>query len=149
RSVAGSRSRRDGRPRRDVSDGAPAAPGVVMIGAGGIGAPAAIALAEAGVARLTVVDDDEVEISNLHPQILFDDDDLGRPKLEAFARTLVERYPAVALACVHGRALPDTALALLEGADLVIDACDNYATRFLLADAAHLAGVPIVHAAAV
>jgi molybdopterin/thiamine biosynthesis adenylyltransferase len=122
---------------------------VLLIGAGGIGAPAALALAEAGVTRLTVVDDDVVEISNLHRQILFDDADLGRPKLEAFARALGARYPAVEVRCIHGRALPDTALALADEAALIIDACDNFATRFLLADAAHLAGVPVVHAAAV
>jgi molybdopterin/thiamine biosynthesis adenylyltransferase len=120
-----------------------------MIGAGGIGAPAALALAEAGVTQITVVDDDVVEISNLHRQILFEDADLGRPKLDAFARALGERYPSLELRCIHGRALPDTVLALAEDADLIIDACDNFATRFLLADAAHLAGVPVVHAAAV
>lgn len=120
-----------------------------MVGAGGIGAPAAIALGEAGLSRLTVIDDDVVEISNLHRQILFDDDDVGRPKLEALARALVVRFPDLELETIARRALPTTVLGLVERASLVVDATDNFATRFLLADAAHLAGVPVVHAAAV
>lgn len=123
--------------------------GVLVIGAGGIGAPAALALAEAGVDHMTVVDDDVVEISNLHRQILFDDGDIGRPKLEAFTRVLGARFPGLTLTTVKGRALPDTALALARRSRVVVDACDNFATRFLMCDAAYLAGVPVVHAAAV
>lgn len=123
--------------------------GVVLVGAGGIGAPAALALAEAGLERLTVIDDDEVELSNLHRQILFEDGDVGRPKLEAFADALGARFPRLQLQLHAGRAHPGSVLALVTGAAVVVDATDNFATRFLLADAAHLAGVPIVHAAAV
>ncbi|MSP24879.1 MAG: HesA/MoeB/ThiF family protein [Myxococcales bacterium] len=122
---------------------------ILLVGAGGIGAPAAIALAHAGVGALTIVDDDEVELSNLHRQILFDDTDVGRPKLAAFTDALARRWPALEVTAIVGRALPDTALGLCAGASIVIDATDNFATRFLLADAAHLAGVPVVHAAAV
>jgi molybdopterin/thiamine biosynthesis adenylyltransferase len=122
---------------------------VVIVGAGGIGAPAAVALAAAGVHALRVVDDDRVALSNLHRQILFTDADVGRPKLDAFADALRRRFPALAIALHHGRALPETAAALVAGAAVVIDATDNFASRFLLADACGLARVPVVHAAAV
>jgi molybdopterin/thiamine biosynthesis adenylyltransferase len=122
---------------------------VLLVGAGGIGAPAAWALGEAGIARLRVVDDDEVELSNLHRQILFSDEDVGRPKLEAFAEALQRRFPRMEVASSATRAHPGNVLDLMAGAAVVLDATDNFATRFLLADAAHLVGVPIVHAAAV
>jgi molybdopterin/thiamine biosynthesis adenylyltransferase len=128
---------------------APAGKSVVLIGAGGIGAPAAVALAAGGVARLVVVDDDRVDLGNLHRQILFTDADIGRPKLAAFAAALRERSPGMKVIPSVGRALPDTAAALLAGAAVVIDATDNFASRFLLADAAGMAGVPVVHAAAI
>jgi molybdopterin/thiamine biosynthesis adenylyltransferase len=122
---------------------------IVLIGAGGIGAPAAIALAAAGAGPIVVADDDRVEISNLHRQILFGDADVGRPKLEAFADALARRFPGVRVEPRPGRARPDTALGLVRGARVVIDATDNFPTRFLLADACAIAGVPVVHAAAV
>jgi adenylyltransferase/sulfurtransferase len=122
---------------------------VLVVGAGGIGAPAVIALVAAGVRDLAVVDDDAVETSNLHRQILFGEADVGRPKLEAFADALRAREPTVRVRLVADRVRPGSALAILEGAALVVDATDNFATRFLLADACALLGVPVVHAAAV
>lgn len=122
---------------------------ITLIGAGGIGAPAALTLAEAGVGELVLVDDDVVETSNLHRQILFDDADVGTHKLDALARALERRFPRLVTQSMKTRALPGTVMELMRGADVVIDATDNFASRFLLADAAHLAGVPIVHAAAV
>ncbi len=120
---------------------------MLLVGAGGVGAPAAWALAEAGIARVVVVDDDRVELSNLHRQVLFRDDDVGRPKAETLAARLVER--GVDATAIEGRALPDTALSLLSSIDVVIDGVDNFPSRFLLADAAWLCHKPIVHAAAV
>jgi molybdopterin/thiamine biosynthesis adenylyltransferase len=122
---------------------------IVLVGAGGIGAPAAMALAAAGVRALRVADDDRVELSNLHRQILFGDADVGQPKLDAFAVALARRFPGTAVELHRGRALPASAPALVAGAAVVIDATDNFASRFLLADACALAGVPVVHAAAV
>ena len=122
---------------------------IVLVGAGGIGAPAALALAAAGVRALRVADDDRVELSNLHRQILFADADVGRLKLDAFADALRRRFPATAIELHHGRALPTTVAALVAGASVVVDATDNFASRFLLADACALSGVPVVHAAAV
>lgn len=124
---------------------------IVVVGVGGVGAPALLTLVEAGARNLLLVDDDTVEVVNLHRQILFAEDDVGRPKLRATRDALVARAPDVGLRidlCV-GRALPMTALDIVRGADAVLDATDNFASRFLLADACFLAGVPVVHAAAV
>jgi adenylyltransferase/sulfurtransferase len=122
---------------------------VLLVGAGGIGAPAALALIEAGVSAIAVVDDDRVEITNLHRQILFSDADVGRPKLTAFADALVRRRASSRIERIEGRVLPESAMRAVAGASVVIDATDNFASRFLLADACALAGVPVVHAAAV
>jgi adenylyltransferase/sulfurtransferase len=126
-----------------------AEPRVLLIGGGGIGAPTALALARAGGIRLAVVDDDEVDRSNLHRQILFEESDVGLPKLEALIRALRAINPAQVAEPHPGRATPATIEALLAGVDLVIDGCDNFPTRFLAADACKLAGVPVVHAASV
>ena len=122
---------------------------VLLVGAGGIGAPAAIALGAAGLSALDVADDDRVELSNLHRQILFADADVGRSKLDAFAGRLGTRFPRLVVGRIEGRVVPESALALVEGRGVVIDATDNFASRFLLADACSIARVPVVHAAAV
>ncbi|MFO0762815.1 MAG: HesA/MoeB/ThiF family protein [Byssovorax sp.] len=122
---------------------------LLLVGAGGIGAPAALALGAAGLRSLAVVDDDRVELSNLHRQILFTDRDIGRPKLDAFAEALARRFSGLSITLVPGRVRPENAASLVSRARVVLDATDNFATRFLLADACHLAGVPVVHAAAV
>lgn len=122
---------------------------ILIVGAGGIGTPAALALAAAGAERIVLVDDDDVDLSNLHRQILFGEDDLGRPKLDALAAALVARFPKLDVKLDRGRLLPDSALARVSGADVVIDATDNFASRFLIADACAIANVAVVHAAAV
>jgi molybdopterin/thiamine biosynthesis adenylyltransferase len=131
---------------------------VLVVGAGGIGNPAALALWSAGVGRLLVADDDEVEASNLHRQILYTEADIGQPKTAAFARRLLERpappapsEPPRRQVETMGRALPETLFAALASVDVVLDGTDNFATRFLLADGCHLAArpVPVIHAAAV
>jgi adenylyltransferase/sulfurtransferase len=122
---------------------------VLLVGAGGIGSPAALALIEAGVRRLTVVDDDRVDLSNLHRQILFRDADVGAPKLEAFANAITRRAPDASVETLEGRFRPDSAAKILKDAAVVIDATDNFASRFLIADACALAGTPVVHAAAI
>lgn len=122
---------------------------ILLIGAGGIGAPCALALAQAGVTSLAVADADRVERSNLHRQVLFADRDVGRAKVAAFAERLVDAFPALRLEIAKSRVGAENAAAFVARAALVIDATDNFASRFLLADACHLAGVPIVHAAAI
>lgn len=136
----------------------PASVRVLLVGAGGIGAPAAWALAQSGVVHLGIADDDVVDETNLHRQILFEPADVGASKPEALAARLRGRFPkATGIHAIATRALPETALALVRGGlsaggrpfDVVIDATDNFASRFLLADACHLAKVPVVHAAAI
>jgi adenylyltransferase/sulfurtransferase len=122
---------------------------ILLVGTGGVGAPCAVALAEAGVGRLLLVDEDSVEIENLHRQILFNDADIGKSKPDVAKRALEARRPGLAVDVVVGRALPSTVARLVHGAHAVVDATDNFASRFLLADACHLAGVPVVHAAAI
>ncbi|WP_437851026.1 HesA/MoeB/ThiF family protein [Sorangium sp. So ce363] len=122
---------------------------VLVVGAGGIAAPAALALAAGGVRELRVADDDEVELTNLHRQILFDDDDVGRPKLDAFAEALRRRFPGLRVDRRYGRFTPSAAAGLMPGVSVVVDATDNFASRFLIADVCRLTRTPVVHAAAI
>lgn len=122
---------------------------VLLVGAGGIGAPCALALGQAGVARITVADLDRVERTNLHRQILFSDRDVGRPKVIAFAERMIGLFPPLRIEIARARIDADNAADLVSRAAVVIDATDNFASRFLLADACHLAKVPIVHAASI
>ncbi len=125
---------------------------VLLVGVGGLGCPAALVLARAGVGTLGLCDDDAVERSNLHRQILFTDSDVGGSKLDAAARALRsggEAGPAPELRLHRTRLLPDNALSLVREYDLVLEGADNFATKFLTADACALARVPVVHASAV
>lgn len=126
---------------------APADARVLLVGAGGLGCPAALVLARAGVGRFRVVDDDVVDVTNLHRQILFEDADVGRPKAEAAAARL--RAEGAEVEVVLGRFLPETAAPLLDGVDVVVEGADNFATKFLVADACAIAGVACVQAGAV
>ena len=115
---------------------------VAVIGAGGLGNPVAVALAEAGVA-LRLVDDDRVELSNLPRQVLFTTADLGRPKLEAARDALVQRFGAE-VECVTGRLDATNRDALIGEVDLAIDATDDPAARFLVNDWGLAKGRPVV-----
>jgi molybdopterin/thiamine biosynthesis adenylyltransferase len=125
---------------------------VLVVGAGGLSCPALSVLVKSGVTRLTLLDDDRVELSNLHRQTLYEEDDVGRLKVDAAAARLCALAPApeaLALTCLVDRLAPDNALDLFRGQALVVEGADNYATKFLAADAARLAGVPLVSAGAV
>jgi adenylyltransferase/sulfurtransferase len=122
---------------------------ILLVGTGGVGAPCAIALAEAGVGTLVLADEDRVELTNLHRQLLFEESDLGQGKLDAARRALEKRRRGINVELYRGRALPATARELARGVDAVVDATDNFASRFLLADACRLAHKPVVHAAAI
>jgi molybdopterin/thiamine biosynthesis adenylyltransferase len=123
--------------------------GVLIIGAGGLGCPAALALAAAGVKRIGVVDDDRVETSNLHRQPLYGDADVGELKVVAFARALARLGPDIEVVTHAVRFEAANAIALCSDYDVIIDGSDNFATKFLANDAAVLAGKPLVHGAAV
>jgi molybdopterin/thiamine biosynthesis adenylyltransferase len=121
---------------------------VLLIGIGGLGCPAAIALARAGVGTIGIADDDEVDLSNLHRQILFTDADVGRPKVPA-AKAALEKLAPSARIETYGRFLPTNAVTLASEYELIVEGSDNFATKFLAADACKIAKRPIVHAAAV
>ncbi|MBN2970969.1 molybdopterin-synthase adenylyltransferase MoeB [Roseomonas aeriglobus] len=120
---------------------------VVMIGAGGIGSPAIQYLAAAGIGRLTLIDDDRVDLSNLQRQTIFATDDVGRAKVEAAAAAAARINPAVAVTGVTERIDTANAAALIAGASVILDGCDNFATRLAVADAALAARIPLVSAA--
>lgn len=119
----------------------------VLIGAGGLGAPAALYLAAAGIGALRIVDPDTVGLDNLQRQVLFRTADVGRPKVEAAREALLALDPAVTIEPVCAHADPGNLAALLDGADIVLDGCDDFATRFAVNDAAIAARVPLVSGA--
>jgi len=120
---------------------------VVVIGAGGIGSPAIQYLAAAGIGRLTIVDDDHVDLSNLQRQTLYATGDIGVDKAAAAAAAAVRLNPHVAAEARSLRVDGANVAGLIADADVVLDGCDNFATRLLVADAAYAARVPLVSAA--
>jgi molybdopterin/thiamine biosynthesis adenylyltransferase len=120
---------------------------VAIVGAGGIGSPAIQYLGAAGVGRLVLIDDDTVEPSNLQRQTIFTTADTGVAKVEAAAAAVRRINPHVTVDTHRARIGADTVNDLLTGADVVLDGCDNFATRFCVADAAHAMQIPLVSAA--
>lgn len=120
---------------------------VAIVGAGGIGCPLIQYLAAAGVGRLSIIDDDRVELSNLHRQILFTDADIGARKADAAAAAARRINAHVDAVPVAARLAVDNAAALLGGATLVIDGCDNFATRLAVNSACVANAVPLLSAA--
>lgn len=125
----------------------------LVVGAGGLGSPALRVLARSGVGTLVVLDDDRVEEGNLHRQVLFGPADVGRPKVEVarerLGRIAASRGVEITVEAREGRLTPDTAAGHLRGVDVLVEGADNLPTKFLAADAAQLAGVPVVHAGVV
>lgn len=122
---------------------------VVIVGIGGLGSPAAMYLAASGVGRLTLVDDDRVELSNLQRQIAHTTAEIGKPKVESSRRALLALNPDTTIA-THARRLNAGELAALaRDADVVLDASDNFATRFAINDACLAARTPLVSAATI
>jgi adenylyltransferase/sulfurtransferase len=113
---------------------------ILLVGAGGLGSPAALYLAAAGVGTLGLVDFDVVDASNLHRQIIHGTADVGRPKLESAADRLRDVNPHVHVECYDTRLTSANALEIIGDYDLVIDGTDNFATRYLTNDACLLLG---------
>ncbi len=120
---------------------------VAVVGAGGIGSPVIQYLAAAGVGQLRIIDDDRVERSNLQRQTIFFTAETGLPKAKAAAQAAMRLNPEVAAAATVARIGTDNASVLLDDADVVIDGCDNFATRLAVADAALALRIPLVSAA--
>ncbi len=120
---------------------------VAIVGCGGIGSPAIQYLAAAGVGRLVLIDDDRVDLSNLQRQTIFTAADVGVSKTTAAARAVAAINPNVAVDIHDARIEADNAAALLAGVDAILDGCDNFATRLLVADTALTLRTPLVSAA--
>ncbi len=119
---------------------------VLLVGAGGLGAPLAMYLAAAGVGRLGLVDFDRVETSNLQRQILYGTGDVGRPKLEAARERLRSLNPHVEVTLHETRLTSENALEVIDSYDVVADGTDNFPTRYLVNDACVMTGTPNVYA---
>jgi sulfur-carrier protein adenylyltransferase/sulfurtransferase len=120
---------------------------VLVVGAGGLGSPALLYLAAAGVGHIVVIDGDTVDASNLQRQILYREADLGRPKAEVAAERLRELNHLVTVVPLAERFCRANALELVRGCDVVIDGSDNFATRYLVNDACVMADRPFVYGA--
>lgn len=120
---------------------------ILLLGAGGLGSPALLYLAAAGVGHITVIDDDRVERSNLHRQVVHTDGRVGMGKAESARMTVAALNPRVRVETVADRLRADNVEDLIRGHDVVIDGADNFATRYLLAAATRRLGIPMVYAA--
>jgi molybdopterin/thiamine biosynthesis adenylyltransferase len=120
---------------------------VLIVGAGGLGSPALLYLAAAGVGTLGVIDDDKVSLANLQRQVIHATPDIGAPKVDSAAAAIARLNPHVQVEAHSKRLTPANALELIGGYDIVADGSDNFATRYLVADACYFAKKPLVTAA--
>jgi adenylyltransferase/sulfurtransferase len=120
---------------------------VLVIGAGGLGAPVLLYLAAAGVGTLGVIDDDAVALSNLQRQVIHGTPDVGAPKVKSAAAAVARLNPNVTVVAHAERLTAANALALIAQYDIVADGSDNFATRYLVSDACYFAKKPLVTAA--
>jgi molybdopterin/thiamine biosynthesis adenylyltransferase len=118
---------------------------VLIVGAGGLGVPAALALAQAGVPHITLIDPEAIELSNLARQIIYRSGDIGVPKAQAAARRLAVLYPQVRVQGIVDVLRPDNASALIAAHDFVIDGTDDPPTKFLINDTCVTVGRPFVY----
>jgi molybdopterin-synthase adenylyltransferase len=122
---------------------------VLVVGLGGLGSPVAMYLAAAGVGRLVLADFDAVDLSNLQRQIIHTTAQIGRPKAESARLALAALNPDVDLVAVKRSLVEETLPGIVADVDLVLDCCDNFATRFAVNAACVAAGVPLVSGAAI
>jgi adenylyltransferase/sulfurtransferase len=121
----------------------------LVIGAGGLGCPAALYLAAAGIGRLTLADADKVDLTNLQRQILYRTESVGRPKVEAARDALLSMNPEIDVVALQQRIAADEFDSLVAGADVVLDCSDNFATRHALNRACVMHRKPLVSGAAI
>jgi molybdopterin/thiamine biosynthesis adenylyltransferase/rhodanese-related sulfurtransferase len=119
---------------------------VLLLGAGGLGSPTALYLAAAGVGTLGVVDDDEVDLSNLQRQVIHTTDDIGVPKVDSAEQSIHAINPDVEVVKYKKRLDASNILEIIEGYDVIVDGVDNFPTRYLLNDATVRLGIPVVSA---
>lgn len=124
-----------------------AASKVAIIGAGGLGAPAMLYLAGAGVGHLTLIDDDRVERSNLHRQVVHADSRIGMAKVESARAQLLDLNPSISVTARAERLQAANVESLIEGHDVVLDGADNFSVRYLLAAATLRLKIPLVYGA--
>ncbi len=118
---------------------------VLLVGAGGLGSPAALYLAAAGVGHLGIIDEDVVELSNLQRQVLHGSRDVGRPKVSSASDRLRDINPHVAVSALQARLTSANAIEILRDYDVIVDGSDNFQTRYLINDACVLLGKPNVY----
>jgi molybdopterin/thiamine biosynthesis adenylyltransferase/rhodanese-related sulfurtransferase len=119
---------------------------VLLLGAGGLGSPTALYLAAAGVGTLGIVDDDEVDLSNLQRQVIHTTDRIGTPKVESAAKTIAALNPDVEVVQYRTRLDASNIMEIIDGYDVIVDGVDNFPTRYLLNDATVRLGIPVVSA---
>ncbi len=120
---------------------------VLIVGVGGLGCPIALYLATAGVGCLGLIDNDVVSLSNLHRQVLYDEADIGKPKAECATHHLQQKNSDIELIAYPMRLTKENAETLIRNYDIVVDGCDNHATRYLISDVCHRMQKPYVYAA--
>jgi len=120
---------------------------VLLIGAGGLGSPAALYLAAAGIGRLGIVDDDDVELSNLQRQVIHDTESVGTPKVESARGRLAGVNPHIRVETFRTRLRSENAPDVMAGWDFVVDGSDNFPTRYLVNDACVMLGIPFAYGA--
>ena len=119
---------------------------VLLVGAGGLGSPAGLYLAAAGIGTIGIMDADEVDLTNLQRQVIHFTADLGKPKVESAAAKMRAINPDVQVKGYQERLIAANALQILDDYDFIIDGTDNFPSKFLVADACHFAGKPYSHA---
>ncbi len=119
---------------------------VLIIGAGGLGAPAALYLAAAGVGTIGIADADEVDLSNLQRQVIHTTADIGKPKVESAKETMLAINPDVRVHTYHEFIASDNIMDIIRDYDFVLDGTDNFPAKFLINDACVMAGKPFCHA---
>jgi len=122
---------------------------VLVVGMGGLGTPVAMYLAGAGIGELIIADYDRVELSNLHRQVVHSTADIDRPKVESARDRMLAINPEVTVTTITRALDADTLLEWVQQVTVVVDACDNFATRFAVNEACVQAGVPLVSGAAI